>query len=88
MLVQAGLCRTCSETTLLVFPRGGSNSEQLSNYSKHYFLVSYYIDLNVSLKFLNRDTNSKACGVLLVDNLRKMLNVKLDTYNFNLQNMY
>ena len=25
MLVQAGLCRTCSETTLLVFPRGGSN---------------------------------------------------------------
>ena len=22
--VQAGLCRTCSETTLLVFPRGGS----------------------------------------------------------------
>ena len=25
MLVQVGLCRTCSETTLLVFPRGGSN---------------------------------------------------------------
>ena len=24
VLVQAGLCRTCSETTLLVFPRGGS----------------------------------------------------------------
>ena len=24
MTVQAGLCRTCSETTLLVFPRGGS----------------------------------------------------------------
>ena len=24
MLVQAGLCRTCSETTLLVFPGGGS----------------------------------------------------------------
>ena len=23
--VQPGLCRTCSETTLLVFPRGGSN---------------------------------------------------------------
>ena len=23
--VQAGLCQTCSETTLLVFPRGGSN---------------------------------------------------------------
>ena len=26
MLVQAGLCQTHSETTLLVFPRGGSNS--------------------------------------------------------------
>ena len=24
VLVQDGLCRTCSETTLLVFPRGGS----------------------------------------------------------------
>ena len=24
VLVQAGLCGTCSETTLLVFPRGGS----------------------------------------------------------------
>ena len=27
VLVQAGLCGTCSETTLLVFPRGGSNLE-------------------------------------------------------------
>ena len=26
--VQVGLCRTCSETTLLVFPRGGSNEVQ------------------------------------------------------------
>ena len=25
--VQVGLCRTCSETTLLVFPRGGSNDD-------------------------------------------------------------
>ena len=25
VLVQVGLCRTCSETTLLVFPRGSSN---------------------------------------------------------------
>ena len=28
--VQAGLCRTCSDTTLLVFPRGGSNAESIS----------------------------------------------------------
>ena len=27
VLVQPGLCQTCSETTLLVFPRGGSNKE-------------------------------------------------------------
>ena len=27
VLVQVGLCRTCSETTLSVFPRGGSNIE-------------------------------------------------------------
>ena len=26
VLVQVGLCWTCSETTLLVFPRGGSNN--------------------------------------------------------------
>ena len=29
MLVQPCLCRTCSETTLLVFPRGGSYSESV-----------------------------------------------------------
>ena len=28
MTVQAGLCRTCSKTTLLVFPRGGSFYKQ------------------------------------------------------------
>ena len=26
--VQSDLCRTCSETTLLVFPRGGSNEKE------------------------------------------------------------
>ena len=29
VLVQAGLCRTCSATTLLVFPRGGSYIKKL-----------------------------------------------------------
>ena len=29
VLVQAGLCRTCSDTTLLVFPRGGSNDSAI-----------------------------------------------------------
>ena len=27
--VQAGLCQTCSETTLLVFPQGGSNFDAI-----------------------------------------------------------
>ena len=31
VLVQVGLCRTCSETTLFVFPRGGSIIIILSN---------------------------------------------------------
>ena len=30
VLVQAGLCRTCSETTLLVFPRDGSFNDAQS----------------------------------------------------------
>ena len=29
VLVQVGLCQTCSETTLLVFPRDGSNETAL-----------------------------------------------------------
>ena len=29
MTVQAGLCQTCSETTLLVFPRDGSNYDMI-----------------------------------------------------------
>ena len=31
MIVQAGLCRTCSETTLLVFPGGGSNDNAMES---------------------------------------------------------
>ena len=38
VLVQPGLCRTCSETTLLVFPRGGSyddkNVSKMSRYMR------------------------------------------------------
>ena len=37
MTVQAVLCQTCSETTLLVFPRGGSN---LLNCSKAFLGVN------------------------------------------------
>ena len=31
VLVQAGLCQTCSKTTLLVFPRGGSDKANYIN---------------------------------------------------------
>ena len=40
VLVQAGLCRTCSETTLLVFPRGGSNYANLSEHLLHAYYQS------------------------------------------------
>ena len=43
VLVQVGLCRTCSETTLLVFPRGGSNVAMDS--CKKCFILVLYSDL-------------------------------------------
>ena len=36
VLVQVGLCRTCSETTLLVFPRGGSSIYRRRSISDHH----------------------------------------------------
>ena len=38
VLVQAGLCRTCSETTLLVFPQGGSIF--LQDFWQNFFLTT------------------------------------------------
>ena len=35
MLVQPDLCRTCSETILLVFPRGGSNDLYVKGNNVH-----------------------------------------------------
>ena len=45
MLVQAGLCRTCSETTLLVFPRGGSYIRD--PVSRTIYLVLFLISLQL-----------------------------------------
>ena len=50
--VQVGLCRTWSETTLLVFPRGGSNIDVLT-FKKCYYLwmiAPYYFRMNISHK--------------------------------------
>ena len=39
--MQAGLCQTCSETTLLVFSRGGSNidGQKLENIAVYYHIT-------------------------------------------------
>ena len=49
MTVQAGLCRTWSDTTLLVFPRGGS-------INAYHFLVSdaFYGDIALSEEEYNK----------------------------------
>ena len=55
VLVQVGLCRTCSETTLLVFPRGGSNLlsdwlQPVVNQFGYFFVIQfYYADQTVSV---------------------------------------
>ena len=43
MLVQASLCQTCSETTLLVFPRGGSNYTPCVSVTEFYFRSAQHI---------------------------------------------
>ena len=50
VLVQPGLCRTCSETTLLVFPRGGSFNGNHCNDS-----ASLYSGTKTLMKILNID---------------------------------
>ena len=47
MLVQAGLCRTCSGTTLLVFPRGGSYVDLNHWTSALYFMGLFGMGNNV-----------------------------------------
>ena len=50
MLVQAGLCQTCSETTLLVFPRGGS-------FQRFSPKQQGYSNLNFERRFLGYEEN-------------------------------
>ena len=47
VLVQLGLCQTCSETTLLVFPRGSSYVDVLSEY----FLVYSNVAIDPTIFF-------------------------------------
>ena len=62
MLVQAGLCRTCSETTLLVFPRGGSILHELV------FVIIGYKDI-----FETFDDNQDGC--LCLEELEPVLQI-------------
>ena len=53
MLLQVGLCRTCSETTLLVFPRGGSIVSILlwkNNNPENAFVLCRYFNVLVENK--------------------------------------
>ena len=74
MLVQAGLCRTCSETTLLVFPRGGSfilNMNTCSNVNSsvrkaddtHLLTRDYLCDLRTTIADEINITPSIGCCV-------------------------
>ena len=62
MLVQVGLCRTCSETTL-VFPRGGlfhhvnneMNGSKDAHIQVHVGYIFYFKLLNGIVKFENLD---------------------------------
>ena len=45
MTVQVDLCRTCSETTLLVFPRDGSILEVYTNNMTIVFMLSLQTDI-------------------------------------------
>ena len=62
MLVQAGLCRTCSETTLLVFPRGGSfNGENLRSF------VSETIPSGLSIEYADKIENILPKAICFVE---------------------
>ena len=47
MTVQPGLCRTCSETTLFVFPRGGSYVDLHQIDPGYQHLIHIYPDQNI-----------------------------------------
>ena len=51
MLVQAGSCRACLETTLLVFPRGDSN-KSIPNHSKKESGLSHLLMIGKSIRHI------------------------------------
>ena len=53
VLVQIGLCRTCSETTLFVFPRGGSNHLHWIRHGKEFDTKRDESDRLITMKLRN-----------------------------------
>ena len=63
MLVQACLCRTCSETTLLVFPRGGLNDNVMSKAAVHYTGYRYIAHLYCPVETFNGRYHGLYCAI-------------------------
>ena len=55
MLVQAGLCRTCSKTTLLVFPRGGSFVQHWSQETTGSLIESTSVNVPLNCEITEMD---------------------------------
>ena len=66
VLVQPGLCQICSETTLLVFPRGGSNITAF-HLKSHSTSVTFRDDNFVNLtKEILPDATSKTVRIVII----------------------
>ena len=77
--VQAGLCRTCSETTLLVFPRDGSFDEQID------FLLKFCY--NAAIHDSSKFTSYGTVFILLVLSVCNFVHVELlliSVFNINI----
>ena len=66
MLVQAGLRRTCSETTLLVFPQGGSNVSGREDNNNVYLLWKDFERTCTSINLCTPDPSSLALSARIL----------------------
>ena len=59
--VQASLCQTCSETTLLVFPRGGSNDMTAVHEKEPAKAVTTFVDPYCTCTFIVLTDDDYSC---------------------------
>ena len=85
MLVQTGLCRTCSETTLLVFPRGGSNDSSISALNILETIQSLRADdddeLNVQCDVFEEELNADSDAMESMNDGKVNLNDHMSVFN-------